>query len=102
MKCSMDSLKFVCHWKGSIQGAKVCVRIGGLQIEGCTFNGSQLTENQRDSPTVSATPVCTVAWIGKVCVHKYYLIVFGFFPCNIAREKHSGYSISKNTNIVKR
>lgn len=61
--CSMDNLKFACSWKGSLQGAKLMVKIGGLQIEGCSFDGSRLSENQRDSPSISAIPPCSVAWI---------------------------------------
>ncbi|XP_050416302.2 cytoplasmic dynein 2 heavy chain 1 [Patella vulgata] len=61
--CSMDSLKFACSWKGNIQGAKYCVKLGGLQLEGCSFDGSRMSENQRDSPSVSAIPPCLVAWI---------------------------------------
>ncbi|KAK3100036.1 hypothetical protein FSP39_013759 [Pinctada imbricata] len=63
--CSMDSLKFACSWRGNIQGAKSMVKIGGLQLEGCSFDGSRLSENQRDSPSVSAIPPCVVAWIPK-------------------------------------
>ena len=59
----MDNLKFACSWKGSLQGAKLMVKIGGLQIEGCSFDGSRLSENQRDSPSISAIPPCSVAWI---------------------------------------
>ncbi len=66
----MDSLKFACNWKGGVQGAKIPIRIGGLQLEGCVFDGSRLSENQRDSPIVSACPTCTVAWIAKVTFYK--------------------------------
>uniref|UniRef100_A0A2C9JPE7 Dynein heavy chain C-terminal domain-containing protein n=1 Tax=Biomphalaria glabrata TaxID=6526 RepID=A0A2C9JPE7_BIOGL len=65
MKCSMDSLKFACSWRGSIQGARTSIKVGGLMIEGCTFDGSRLSENQRDSPTVVAIPPCIVSWIPK-------------------------------------
>ena len=41
-------------------------KVGGLQLEGCTFDGAVLVENQRDSPSVSAVPPCTIAWITKV------------------------------------
>ncbi|XP_053400577.1 cytoplasmic dynein 2 heavy chain 1-like [Mercenaria mercenaria] len=61
--CSMDSLKFCCSWKGSLQGAKFNVKIGGLQLEGCSFDGTRLSENQRDSPSISGIPPCMVAWI---------------------------------------
>jgi hypothetical protein len=59
----MDNLKFCCSWKGSLQGAKFNVKIGGLQLEGCSFDGSRLSENQRDSPSISGIPPCMVAWI---------------------------------------
>ena len=59
----MDNLKFACSWKGSLQGARLNVKIGGLQIEGCSFDGSRLSENQRDSPSISGIPPCSVAWI---------------------------------------
>ncbi|XP_070553238.1 cytoplasmic dynein 2 heavy chain 1-like isoform X2 [Ptychodera flava] len=64
-KTSMDSLKFACTWQGSISSAKTQVKIAGLQLEGCTFDGRHLSENQRDSASVSAIPACTVAWIMK-------------------------------------
>ena len=40
-------------------------QIGGLQLEGCSFDGSRLTENAHDSPSVVAMPPCTVAWVTK-------------------------------------
>ena len=62
----MDSLKFSCNWRGSVQGAKIPIKLGGLQLEGCVFDGNRLMENQRDSPIVSAIPACTVGWVSKV------------------------------------
>ena len=62
----MDSLKFVCSWQGTVRGARLSIKIGGLQLEGCTFDGTRLAENQRDSATVSSVPNCVVAWISKV------------------------------------
>lgn len=35
-------------------------------MEGCSFDGNTLTENQRDSPSVSAIPTAEVAWVPKV------------------------------------
>ena len=40
-------------------------QIGGLQLEGCSFQGDRLVENQLDSPSVTAMPTCTVAWVTK-------------------------------------
>lgn len=65
-KISMDSLKLVCSWSGPIRGVKFNVKISGLQLEGCTFNGSQLTECQEDSPSVVALPECYIGWLPKV------------------------------------
>ncbi|MFT7803200.1 cytoplasmic dynein 2 heavy chain 1 [Arapaima gigas] len=63
MGCSMDSLKFVASWKTRIPEAKLQVKVGGLQLEGCSFDGSRLSENQHESPSVSAVPPCHMAWI---------------------------------------
>ncbi|KAJ8280434.1 hypothetical protein GJAV_G00054510 [Gymnothorax javanicus] len=63
MGCSMDSLKFVASWKSRIPEAKLQVKIGGLKLEGCSFDGKRLSENQHDSPSVAAVPPCYIAWI---------------------------------------
>lgn len=65
LKTSMDELKFYCTWRGGIPTAKTIVKICGLQLEGCSFDGSRLSENQRDSPTVCSIPPCQAAWIQK-------------------------------------
>ena len=70
---SMDSLKFGASWKGSIQGAKAMVKLGGLLMEGCSFDGARLSENQRDSPSVSGIPPCVVGWIPKVSLDTLYI-----------------------------
>ncbi|XP_053095782.1 cytoplasmic dynein 2 heavy chain 1 isoform X3 [Pangasianodon hypophthalmus] len=63
MSCSMDSLKFVASWKSLIAGAKLQVKVGGLQLEGCSFDGNRLSENHHNSPSVCAVPTCYMAWI---------------------------------------
>uniref|UniRef100_A0A3Q4HAW8 Cytoplasmic dynein 2 heavy chain 1 n=1 Tax=Neolamprologus brichardi TaxID=32507 RepID=A0A3Q4HAW8_NEOBR len=67
MSCSMDSLVFVSSWRSPIAQAKLQVKIGGLQLEGCSFDGVHLCENQHDSPSVSAVPTCYMAWVPQVC-----------------------------------
>uniref|UniRef100_A0A3Q1HTI5 Cytoplasmic dynein 2 heavy chain 1 n=1 Tax=Anabas testudineus TaxID=64144 RepID=A0A3Q1HTI5_ANATE len=62
MSCSMDSLVFVSSWRSPIAQAKLQVKVGGLQLEGCSFDGVHLCENQHDSPSVSAVPPCYMAW----------------------------------------
>uniref|UniRef100_A0A3B4GDC8 Cytoplasmic dynein 2 heavy chain 1 n=1 Tax=Pundamilia nyererei TaxID=303518 RepID=A0A3B4GDC8_9CICH len=68
MSCSMDSLVFVSSWRSPIAQAKLQVKIGGLQLEGCSFDGVHLCENQHDSPSVSAVPTCYMAWVPQVCI----------------------------------
>eukprot|EP00064_Thunnus_orientalis_P009632 superscaffoldBa00001237_g9657 len=63
MGCSMDSLVFVSSWRSPIVEAKLQVKVGGLQLEGCSFDGVHLCENQHDSPSVSAVPPCYMAWV---------------------------------------
>uniref|UniRef100_A0ABM5FWF4 Cytoplasmic dynein 2 heavy chain 1 n=2 Tax=Agamidae TaxID=81953 RepID=A0ABM5FWF4_9SAUR len=63
MSCSVDSLKFTASWRGRIKEAKLQVQISGLQLEGCSFDGNRLSENQHDSPSVSSVLPCYMAWI---------------------------------------
>ncbi|XP_034460809.1 cytoplasmic dynein 2 heavy chain 1 isoform X1 [Hippoglossus hippoglossus] len=63
MGCSMDSLVFVSTWRSPIAQAKLQVKVGGLQLEGCSFDGVRLCENQHNSPSVSAVPPCYMAWV---------------------------------------
>ena len=46
-------------------------------MEGCTFDGNTLTENQRDSPSVSAIPTAAVAWVPKVRQFARLLAILG-------------------------
>lgn len=62
----MDYLKFVCSWKGKITNSKLGITINGIYLEGCLFDGHQLTDCQHDSPVVSLVPPFTAAWISKV------------------------------------
>uniref|UniRef100_A0A8C5PP60 Cytoplasmic dynein 2 heavy chain 1 n=1 Tax=Leptobrachium leishanense TaxID=445787 RepID=A0A8C5PP60_9ANUR len=72
MNCSMDNLKFVASWKGKIRDAKLQVKISGLQLEGCSFDGNSLSENQHDSPSVSVVPSCYMAWISQQSPSMYF------------------------------
>ncbi|CAL1265870.1 unnamed protein product [Larinioides sclopetarius] len=62
---SMDNLKFVCSWKGKIPQAKLSITVTGIYLEGCLFNGQQLSNCHHDSPVVSLVPAFTAAWIPK-------------------------------------
>ncbi|XP_041658498.1 cytoplasmic dynein 2 heavy chain 1 isoform X2 [Cheilinus undulatus] len=63
MGCSMDSLVFISSWRSPITQAKLQVKVSGLQLEGCSFDGVHLCENQHNSPSVSAVPTCYMAWV---------------------------------------
>lgn len=72
LKCPIDSLKFACVWKGgSVPGAKLSATIAGLQLEGCTFDGTRLNEMMQDSPSCVEVPPCTVAWVDKSAPDAY-------------------------------
>ncbi|KAG7479772.1 hypothetical protein JOB18_034928 [Solea senegalensis] len=68
MGCSMDSLVFFSTWRSPIPQANLQVKVGGLQLEGCTFDGAHLCENQHNSPSVSAVPLCYMAWVPQSSV----------------------------------
>ncbi|XP_076446844.1 LOW QUALITY PROTEIN: cytoplasmic dynein 2 heavy chain 1-like [Babylonia areolata] len=69
--CSMDSLRFVSSWLGSIPDSKIPIKLGGIQLEGCAFDGTRLSESQHDSPSVSTIPPCVVAWVPKDSPNPY-------------------------------
>ena len=65
-RISMDGLKLVCSFSGQMRGVNLNVRVCGLQIEGCNFDGSKLVECIEKSPTVMSLPPCFIGWIQKV------------------------------------
>eukprot|EP00117_Sycon_ciliatum_P036543 scpid1236/ scgid27488/ Cytoplasmic dynein 2 heavy chain 1; Dynein heavy chain isotype 1B len=73
LKCSMDGLKFVCWWKGNnyTLSHQLTISVGELYLEGCTFDGKRLLENERNSPTVAAIPACNMAWVQKSAEDPY-------------------------------
>ena len=40
-------------------------------MEGCSFDGSKLTENSYDSPSMVAFPPCMVAWVTSEALPPY-------------------------------
>uniref|UniRef100_A0A3Q1BV91 Cytoplasmic dynein 2 heavy chain 1 n=1 Tax=Amphiprion ocellaris TaxID=80972 RepID=A0A3Q1BV91_AMPOC len=84
MGCSMDSLVFVSSWRSPIPQVKLQVKIGGLQLEGCSFDGVHLCENQHDSPSVSAVPPCYMAWVPQGSVG---ILFFIWLPLYTSSER---------------
>jgi dynein heavy chain 2 len=65
-KISMDELKFSNSWsRGGVANAKIPVKVTGIMIEGAVFDGVRMSECAWDSPTYSAAPTSTFAWIPK-------------------------------------
>jgi len=63
-KKPIDQLKLVSSWKSnSFPDAKHQVKIEGLLLEGCSFDGNKLIENERTSSSVSNVSLCSLAWI---------------------------------------
>ncbi|CAG0883700.1 unnamed protein product [Cyprideis torosa] len=62
---AMDGLVLSNSWGSGISGAKLPIRIGGLLLEGCRFEGGALRDNKSDSPIICPLPDVTVAWVPK-------------------------------------
>jgi dynein heavy chain 2, cytosolic len=66
-KQPMDTLVLMTSWSGEIKHAKnVSIKISGLQLEGCAFDGRHLSESAPDAPSVNTFPTCTIAWLPHV------------------------------------
>ena len=66
-KQPMDTLVLSTAWSGDVkQGKNVSIKISGLQLEGCSFDGGRLSESAPDAPSVIALPACSIAWIPRV------------------------------------
>jgi dynein heavy chain 2 len=68
-KQPMDTLILNTSWSGEVKhGKNVSIKISGLQLEGCSFDGGRLSESAPDSPSVTAFPPCYIAWIPRVSI----------------------------------
>jgi hypothetical protein len=74
-KQPMDTLVLNTSWSGEVKhGKNVSIKITGLQLEGCSFDGGRLSESAPDSPSVIAFPSCYIAWIPQVAYSLLYVI----------------------------
>ena len=55
--------------------ACVNLQVGELYLEGCTFDGKHLSENERNSATVAAIPACSMGWVPKVLCRGMHLFL---------------------------
>eukprot|EP00050_Salpingoeca_kvevrii_P020215 m.95860 g.95860 ORF g.95860 m.95860 type:complete len:4292 (+) comp8765_c0_seq1:164-13039(+) len=64
IKCSIDNLRCDCSWLATgVSGSMVQVPIDNLMLEGCIFDGTRLSETQRESSSVNPAPKCHIAWV---------------------------------------
>ncbi len=71
-KQPMDTLVLNTSWSGEVKhGKNISIKITGLQLEGCSFDGGRLSESAPDSPSVTAFPSCYIAWIPRVNLSFY-------------------------------
>uniref|UniRef100_A0A8C4QBH8 Cytoplasmic dynein 2 heavy chain 1 n=1 Tax=Eptatretus burgeri TaxID=7764 RepID=A0A8C4QBH8_EPTBU len=68
---SMDTLRVVVSWKGSIPTAGLQVKVNGLLLEGGQFASGELTESPQDSPLVCPVPPCHLAWLPQALPGPY-------------------------------
>ncbi|CAM4781010.1 unnamed protein product [Rotaria magnacalcarata] len=65
-KQPMDTLVLNASWSGEVKhGKNITIKITGLQLEGCLFDGGRLSESAPDSPSVNAFPACYIAWLPR-------------------------------------
>ncbi|TRY75069.1 hypothetical protein TCAL_08574 [Tigriopus californicus] len=70
---AMDELKFVNTWsRNGINNAKLPIQIGGVMIEGASFDGSKLVMSSHDAPTFSMVPPVTVGWVPESSPNSYH------------------------------
>jgi dynein heavy chain 2 len=66
-KQPMDTLVLNTSWSGEVKhGKNISIKITGLQLEGCSFDGGRLSESAPNSPSVTGFPLCSIAWISRV------------------------------------
>lgn len=47
----------------AVQKSPIKIRVKGLMIQGCGFDGESITDLSPDAPTLSEVPMCELAWV---------------------------------------
>ena len=58
---SINDLNFVCQWRNE-RKSDLSLNVTGLRIEGCIFDGKQITQTNFDTPISSLLPPCYIGW----------------------------------------
>nr|ADI46936.1 DHC1bm [Volvox carteri f. nagariensis] len=73
--CSMDALKLVTSWDAarlrSTVGAAPMVLLGGIMLQGATFDGSRLSPVTAEAPAFRAVPPMYLVWLQKDAPYTY-------------------------------
>lgn len=62
-KCPIDTLVFYSAWHKTGTAINLSCTLGGLFLQGCTFDGTRLSETGRNSSSIASIPPCHVAWV---------------------------------------
>ena len=74
MNCSIDRVKMCCEWSDS-KGSKVgALRISGLKMAGCNFDGMKVAEKKKNDPVLMQISTCRITWYEKVFLDFCYKI----------------------------
>lgn len=66
LKKPMDSLKLVSSWNHSLTSSAIKVTVDGVLIQGCRFDGQNLTDAESSDPIFAKVPVFQLAWVPEV------------------------------------
>ena len=58
-------LHFICQWSNE-EKFDLSLKVIGLYIEGCIFDGKQITHTNFDTPITSPLPPCFIGWDNKI------------------------------------
>lgn len=55
-----------CEWLEGRGSKGNDLKISGLKVAGCNFDGRKLTEKSKDDPVLMDIPLCRITWYEKV------------------------------------
>lgn len=84
LKRPMDTLQLVSSWDKS--EGPLAVKVEGLLVQGCRFDGSRLLEAEPNDPIFSSIPVFNLAWLPQESVSKVGKVNIPVYS-NSSREK---------------
>ncbi|ESN99131.1 hypothetical protein HELRODRAFT_66985, partial [Helobdella robusta] len=62
---SIDNVCMECSWHQGNKSGNRTLKLKGLKLEGCNFDGNKLTEKRGHEPVYSEVPECHISWTIK-------------------------------------